>query len=132
MEKLLLLLLLQEQTLFTNKYLSLLKVKTKKEYTEKVFLRKKNQLLWSLCKTEIKSRYIPSHCWKLEKQWAQHFKIKQDTKKSIFSLLDQLCTKNVIFFKKQKNLSKVDLNSLSTSCAKNIKYTLKTILYRNQ
>ncbi|MBE8221811.1 MAG: hypothetical protein HAW60_03690 [Bdellovibrionales bacterium] len=142
MEKILLLLLLKEQAVFENKYLLLLNVKTKQEYTKNVFLKKQNKLTLSLCKEEIRLQYIPTSCWKLEKQWTKHSKIKSSTKsktksktksqikKSILSLLGKLCAKNVTLIKDEKDLLKIDLKTLPAVCAKNVKYTLKTILYR--
>lgn len=132
MEKLLLLLLLKEQTAFENKYLSLLDIKTKQEYTKNIFLKKQNKLLWSLCKEEIRLYYIPAHCWKLEKQWTRYSLVTSVTRKPIFSLLNQLCTKNVTLLRREKALLKVNLKSLSVMCAKKVKYSLKTVLYRKK
>lgn len=130
MEKLLLVLLLKGQVLFQNQHLSLLNVKTKKAYVERLFLRKQNKLYWSLCTEQVRRGSIPVYCWKLEKQWARYYSKGQKTKQSIFSMLNSLCTKNVTQITTVGPLLDLKLGVVSSNCYKRAKYTLKTIRYR--
>lgn len=130
MEKLLLVLLLKEQLVFKNKYLSLLDVKTKKEYTNRLFLQKKNALYWSLCKKEIKNKVPPVYCWKLKRQWTNHYRLKQHSSKSILSLLNRLCTKNVTQITSEEKLLQIRPKEVSSACYEKSKYILKTMRYR--
>lgn len=131
MKQLLLILLIKSQNHFNNQHLSLLNVKNKKDYVAQIFLKKQNTLYWSLCQTEISLNQIPVHCWSLEKQWSKKYKKGQKTNKSIFVLLNQLCTKNVTKLIKRKDFLAIKTKMSSKKCQQMIKLRLKTISYRN-